>query len=310
MSCETGTFDFNGRTVVYDDYGEGDRLVVYLHGLLLDSEMNRALAESLAEQGFRVVLLELLGHGRSDKPTHASHHRMDGYADQVVALLDHLGVDQCVLGGVSLGANVALFAGVKYPERLRGLIVEMPVLETAVPTAALLFVPLLYASHYGRFLDRPLGAVLSRIPRLPIGAANSFLHAAAVKSDERAAVLHGLLVGPIAPTHESRAAMRVPTLVVGHRFDPIHAFGDADNLAALLPDATLVRATSIIELRLFPARLTNILAQFTAERWDTGARVVTTTGDVPKPSLGSSQAELDLGHRSSDAEKRRIAESG
>src|SRR5439155_1203541 len=83
----------------------GDRLLVYLHGLLLDAEVNRGIAEALARRGNRVVLLDLLGHGRSDKPEHASVYRIDLYAHQVFALLDHLGAEQAVLGGVSLGAN-------------------------------------------------------------------------------------------------------------------------------------------------------------------------------------------------------------
>ena len=77
------------------------------------------------------MLLDLLGHGRSDKPTHASTYRIDSYAEQVIALLDHLGVEGAVLGGISLGANVSLFAATRYPERTRALILEMPVLERA-----------------------------------------------------------------------------------------------------------------------------------------------------------------------------------
>jgi len=48
-------------------------------------------------------------------------------------LLDHLGVPQAVVGGTSLGANVALEAAVLAPERVRGLVLEMPVLENALP---------------------------------------------------------------------------------------------------------------------------------------------------------------------------------
>src|ERR1022692_4999067 len=105
----------NGHQLVYDIYGSSDApLVVYLHGLLLDAELNRGIAQALAEQGFRVALLDLLGHGRSDKPMHASEYRIDSYADQVVALLDHLEVEKAVLGGISLGANVSLFAATRY----------------------------------------------------------------------------------------------------------------------------------------------------------------------------------------------------
>ena len=53
---------------------------------------------------------------------------MDTYADHVVALLDHLGIDEAVVGGVSLGGNVSLLVAAQAPERVRGLVIEMPVL--------------------------------------------------------------------------------------------------------------------------------------------------------------------------------------
>ena len=134
----------------YEVYGSGDRVLVWLHGLLLDANLSRGLARRLAAQGNRVVLLDLLGHGRSDKPRHAGAHRMDLYAEQVLCLLDELGVDQVVLGGVSLGTNVSLLTTVQAPERVRGLVLEMPVLEWAAPAAALVFLPLLLEVHYAR----------------------------------------------------------------------------------------------------------------------------------------------------------------
>ncbi|HMQ27735.1 MAG TPA: alpha/beta fold hydrolase, partial [Acidimicrobiales bacterium] len=95
----SGTFLWEGRRLAYEEYGEGDRVLLYLHGILMDSEMNRGLATALAARGHRVVLLDLLGHGQSDKPTHASEYRMDTYALQVAACLDHLGIEEAVIGG-------------------------------------------------------------------------------------------------------------------------------------------------------------------------------------------------------------------
>jgi len=54
-----------------------------------------------------------------------------------------------VLGGLSLGADVSLFAATQHPERVRALVLEMPMIEWAVPAAAIIFTPLLLAAHYG-----------------------------------------------------------------------------------------------------------------------------------------------------------------
>src|SRR5215472_5493667 len=142
------TLNYREYRLNYEIYGSGDRVLVWLHGLLLDANLSRRLARNLAARGNRVILFDLLGHGRSDKPRHASPHRMDLYAEQVLCLLDELALDQVVLGGVSLGTNVSLLTTVRAPERVRGLILEMPVLERAVPAAALVFLTLLLQTHY------------------------------------------------------------------------------------------------------------------------------------------------------------------
>jgi pimeloyl-ACP methyl ester carboxylesterase len=262
---QTSSFEHEGHTLVYDVYGEGDRVLVYLHGLLLDAELNRGIAGALAEQGHRVVLLDLLGHGRSDQPRHASAYRIDAYATQVFALLDELGVETAVLGGLSLGANVSLFAASQRPERVGGLVLEMPVLERAVPSAALAFVPLLLGVHSAR---RPLGraaAMVRRLPRTGFGPLNSILDACSMPPDVIAAILHGVLVGPVAPTSEQRRAITAPTLVLAHRNDLIHPFDDAVKLSTVLPHGRLVRARTPLELRLRPRRLTDVIAAFLAE---------------------------------------------
>lgn len=265
VTTSTGSFVHRGHRLVYDDLDGGGPLLVYLHGLLLDAGLNRDVARALAARGNRVVLLDLLGHGRSDQPTHASEYRIDGYAEQVVALLDHLEVPRATLGGLSLGANVSLFAAVHHPERVRGLIIEMPVMEWAVPAAAMLFVPMLLAAHYGRSVLAATSRLLGRAPRTSIGPLDSVVHAAATHPDVISSVLHGVLVGPVVPTVEQRRAITVPTLVLAHTHDLIHPFNDARNLAEQLPAARLVQAHSPLELRLRPDRLTRELDEFLAE---------------------------------------------
>jgi len=261
------TLAYGRYRLAYEVYGSGDRVLVWLHGLLLDANLSRSLARRLAAKGNRVVLLDLLGHGRSEKPRHAGAHRMDLYAEQVLCLLDELGVDQVVLGGVSLGTNVSLLATVQAPERVRGLVLEMPVLEWAAPAAALVFAPLLLEVHYARAALRLVSRAASRLPPSGLGPLDSFISAAASDPDEIAAVLHGVLLGPIAPTIDQRRAITAPALVLGHGIDLIHSFSDAKRLARQLPDARLIRTRTFAELWVRPARLTAEISEFLDRVW-------------------------------------------
>jgi len=190
---------------------------------------------------------------------------MDRYARQVVALLDELGVDRAVVGGVSLGANVSLYVAVQAPERVVALLVEMPVLEWATPAAASLFVPLLLAVSFGRRFFRIVTACIRRLPRTGIDTIDSAMGSLSMEPEAIAAVLHGILVGPVAPDIEQRRAITAPTLIIGHESDLIHPFSDAENLAEQLPNARLVQAHSMFELRFKPERLTQEIVKFLAE---------------------------------------------
>jgi pimeloyl-ACP methyl ester carboxylesterase len=275
---EVGEFESSGQRLYYEIHGHGPRVLVYLHGILLDANLNRRLATDLAGKGNRVILLDLPGHGLSDKPRRASFHRMDTYARHVVALLDHLGIDTAVIGGVSLGASVALMVAAQSPERVQGLVIEMPVLEWAVPSAALTFIPLLLAVHYAAPLVRAFASVVRRLPRTGVGSVDSVMNTLSNEPTETAAVLHGVLAGPITPTVDEREAMGMPTLVIGHGADRIHALHDAEQLAHRMPNARLVRAHSVLELRVRPERLTNEIAELLDQAWDPGEPVELAAG--------------------------------
>jgi pimeloyl-ACP methyl ester carboxylesterase len=268
LSAATRWFPWSGRHLAYETYGEGDRLLVLLHGLLMDARLNRGVARALAARGNRVVLLDLLGHGNSDKPQHAAEYRMDVYAEQVMALLDHLGAERAVVGGMSLGANVSLHLAAHHPERVQGLVLEMPVLERAVPAAALTFVPALLLVHYALPLARAISWVASRLSRSGNDLVDGLLAPLASPPAVTTAVLHGILVGPTVPTVDERRSIEAPALILGHGADLIHPFSDAEALARQLPRARLLRARSILELRARPQRLLDEIGRFVAEVWD------------------------------------------
>jgi pimeloyl-ACP methyl ester carboxylesterase len=269
---EVGMFESGDVRLSYEVHGHGPRVLIFMHGILLDANLNRRLAQDLAALGNRVILLDLPGHGLSEKPRRASFHRMDTYAHHVVALLDHLGLETAVIGGVSLGGNVSLLVATEQPERVQGLVIEMPVLEWALPAAAATFIPMLLAVHFARPVVRKLASAIRRLPRTGNGPLDSLVNAFSSDPVETAAVLHGILAGPVAPTVAEREAIDAPCLVIGHRVDRIHPFHDAEQLARRLPHGELLEANSLLELRFRPERLTTEINRFLDAAWSAPKR--------------------------------------
>ncbi|HYV15910.1 MAG TPA: alpha/beta fold hydrolase, partial [Conexibacter sp.] len=122
-------FAHDDHKLAYSVYGEGPRAVVLLPGLLLSQRMQEPLAEALAARGNRVIVMDPLGHGRSDRPRDMWRYSMTAFGGQVIGLLDHLELESAVIGGTSLGANVTLEVAAAAPQRVRGMVLEMPVLD-------------------------------------------------------------------------------------------------------------------------------------------------------------------------------------
>jgi pimeloyl-ACP methyl ester carboxylesterase len=262
LTPHTRDFAYDGHRLVYDEYGEGERVVVLLPGLLFSRRMHAPLAATLAARGHRVVCLDLLGHGESDRPPEMWNYSMVIFARQTVALLDELGVERAVVGGTSLGANVSLEVASAAPDRLHGLLIEMPVLDNALVGCALAFTPLLIALTFGAPVARLLAAGARAVPRGSNQLADMLLDWAAQDPKPSASVLQGLFFGRVAPPSAERSLMETRTLVIGHDRDPIHPFSDSDMLVREMPNARLIQASSILELRLTPERLTSEIVRF------------------------------------------------
>ncbi|HEU0018976.1 MAG TPA: alpha/beta hydrolase [Thermoleophilaceae bacterium] len=267
MAPRTRSFKHDGHRLVYDEYGKGDRPIVLMPGLLFNRKMHQPLAEELAARGHRVLCLDLLGHGDSDRPEEMWEYSMTTFGAQTLGLLDHLGIEQAVLGGTSLGANSALEAASRDQSRVKGLLVEMPVLDNALLGCAIGFTPLLVSLTFGAPITRPLSRVARIVPRRGPLLGRMLLDWVSQEPKPSASVLQGLFFGRVAPPREIRRTLAAPTLVIGHQRDPIHPFSDADMLVRELPNAKIVEASSIVELRTAPERLTGEIAAFVDECW-------------------------------------------
>jgi pimeloyl-ACP methyl ester carboxylesterase len=190
---------------------------------------------------------------------------MTAFAEQVVALLDELGAERAVVGGTSLGANVSLEVAVLAPERLAGIVTEMPVLDNAVEAGILAFAPLLFVARLLPFAVTGVRWASRSVPRgvVPFWA-GVVLDTLNQRPAAMAAAIHGIFFGRVAPSAAQRRRIDVPALVVGHPRDPIHPAADAAMLAEELPDATFVEAKDLLEWRRSPQRLDDVAAEFVA----------------------------------------------
>jgi pimeloyl-ACP methyl ester carboxylesterase len=107
----------NGITLTYDDRGSGLPLLL-IHGFPLSRQMWRPQLGTLSDAGFRVIAPDLRGFGESDAPD--GPYSMELFADDLVALMDHLGIESAVVGGMSMGGYVLFNLLERYPERIRG----------------------------------------------------------------------------------------------------------------------------------------------------------------------------------------------
>jgi pimeloyl-ACP methyl ester carboxylesterase len=259
-----GEFHYEGHRIEYDSYGEGERVLVLVHGLLMNRRMFDRLGPELARRGNRVIAVDMLGHGRSDRPEDLRLYSMPLFSRQVAALLDHLEQPAAVVGGTSLGANIALELATRQPELVSGLFIEMPVLDNALSAVAATFTPVLLGLRWGRPAFEALSVFTSAIPRsnhlVDIG-----LDWVRQRPGPSQAVLEGLLLGETAPHRERRLQIEQPALIVGHPRDPLHPFSDSGMLAEELANARLVEASSPFEWRFAPGRLNDELAAFLDE---------------------------------------------
>jgi pimeloyl-ACP methyl ester carboxylesterase len=247
MVSRAAAFHHDGIDFWYAEKGEGVAFV-FQHGL--GGDRRQPLELYAYQRGIRLLALDCRGHGKTRPLGDPGLLRFDVFADDLVALLDHLGIATCVIGGISMGAGVALNLTLRWPQRVTGLILVRPgwLAQPSPPNLACM-------AEVGQWI-RDDGAVQGKQGFL---ASPLYAHMAAeapytaesllAQFDEpRAAdawprLLH---LPRDAPNRDPAAWGRVavPTLVLGNRVDFTHPFAYAETLAGAIPQAQLVEIPS------------------------------------------------------------------
>ena len=156
--------EVNGINLYYETHGAG-RPMILLHGGLGSGAMFGPILSTLAER-HQVIAVDLQGHGRTadiDRPID-----MRLMADDIAALIDHLGVDKPDLVGYSLGGGVAFFTAVKHPEKIGKLVMgSANIRRDAIPAEMLAQQAQVSAAAAEFMKDTPMYELYQRVAPRP-----------------------------------------------------------------------------------------------------------------------------------------------
>lgn len=121
------TWKLGGQhTLRYVDLNpSGTRTVLFLHGLGSNLKFWRYQLDAFAAKGFRVIAIDQLGFGKSDKPAQFPYS-MDAQAEVVAEVLERLTIPRAVVVGHSMGGEVALALALRFPEKVEALVLTSP----------------------------------------------------------------------------------------------------------------------------------------------------------------------------------------
>jgi pimeloyl-ACP methyl ester carboxylesterase len=231
----------DGCLLAYEDCGAG-MPVLWQHGLGADRSQPAEVFPPV--DGIRRLTLECRGHGRSNlgDPSRLS---IATFAADALAFLDHLGMGRVTVGGISLGAAIAMRIAALHPEKVAGLILARPawVVGPSLSTMA----PYLEISELMKNLGPVEGAARF--------AVSDTLAAVASVSPDNAASLQSFFTRPNpestiallssipkdSPGIDAAAITNIaaPTLILGNHHDFVHPLIYAERLQQLIPNVTL-----------------------------------------------------------------------
>lgn len=234
-------FKFEDLSVHYDVSGEGPT-VLFMHGLA--AERSQAQETFAADTSIQLITLDMPGHGETNLVADGnSQHKADFelYSRVALSLLRYLEIDRAVLGGISMGAGIALHMALAQPKRCLGLFLVRPAWLAEPGRPQLNFI-----AQLGRLLgektpedaadaladEAEFQELFSGIPAAANSVLNATKHRQIVENPE---VLIDLVDDRPFRRLEDLAGVDCPALVLGNNADPLHPPRIARVTASSLP---------------------------------------------------------------------------
>lgn len=240
-------FRHDGIQFHYRDEGTGAPFI-FQHGLGADLTQPFSLCQP--PPGIRLIGFDARAHGQTKPVGPEEKMSLGRFADDLRALMDYLQLRQAIVGGISMGAALTLNFALRHPERVLGLVQSRPAwLDAPEPYNVKMFslISRLVREHgrargKERFLESPEYAeTLAKWPDVANSLAGQFDNPSA----EDTAFKFERIIRD-APCRDRRewANIKVPTLILANRFDPIHPFEFGVEMARLIPGADFQEITA------------------------------------------------------------------
>jgi pimeloyl-ACP methyl ester carboxylesterase len=254
----------NGATLRGLDQSDG-KAVVFQHGLGGDEAQ---VAEIFPTGQYRRLTLECRGQGQSEAGN-PDEFSIATFADDVLAFANARGVDQFIVGGISMGAAIALRLAVKHPQRMKALVLARPAWR--VERAPENMQVIAKAAPYIAKGDRQGFEASETAQMLKVHGPDN-LNSLLANFDKPNTLMVSSLLAAIAAdgpgvTEAEVRAIKVATLVIGNGQDYIHPMAHAEWLTTNIKDAKLVEITTkAADKARYVAEFETALAAFLSEQ--------------------------------------------
>jgi pimeloyl-ACP methyl ester carboxylesterase len=229
-----------------DDFGGAGLPVIFQHGLCGDAgQTTEAFPE---DPTFRRITIEMRGHGRSEAGD-PSKFSIATFTDDVASFIAEQHLEPIVVGGISMGAAIALRLAVKYPQLVKGLIIARPawIIDNAPanmrPNADVgaLLARLPPEEARKEFMGSDTATLLKRDAPANLDSLVGFFGRAPI--DITAALLTAISADGPGVSEDAVRVLSIPTLVVGHEQDLVHPIAYAQALAGMIAGSNYVEIT-------------------------------------------------------------------
>lgn len=239
-------FSHDGLNFRYLDLGDGIPFI-FQHGL--GGDVNQPFGLFKPPKGFWLISFDCRGHGETRPLGNPEKIGIASFADDLLSLMDHLNIQRAIIGGVSMGAAVSLNFALRFPDRIIGLLLSRPAwLDAPNQKNAKIYshIASLIRTHgakRGTELFQQTEDYLEILRQAP-DAANSLLgQFESPRAEETVIKLER--IPNEAPNYDRQEwrKIKVPTLILASRWDPIHPFEYGKILAELIPKAEFKELT-------------------------------------------------------------------